>query len=460
MSFALARGGAISGTARGANGQPVPSVSVRVYRLAYDNGAALLQTAGNQQQTNDRGDYRIFNLPPGEYYVGVFIGLSIGGGRPQDAYATTFHAGTTDAKNARRITMNGSEITGIDIDVQRKPATVISGRVDNLPALDILGRPQTASTFFVLPADPKALTENFVTFLSSATDRSNGQFEIRGVVPGTYNLLACTNDNTGRVFEGRTRIDVATEDLRSVAINMQPAVDMRARVTVDAAAPPYTMGPPPPPNRDSPPPPNQPPIPRPSIQLFMASLEPYAGVLRGDLPAECRSAAGMRGPMQTTFDPTGLYTFPNIPAGRHVIQVTGLPKNAYVADMRMDGVSVLDGFDVGSQPGEVAVTIRTNGATVEGTVRDAQRSSRVATVVLVPQRARRNASLYRSVVSDSTGRFTLSGVAPGEYRVFAWESVPTNAWTNAEFLARYEDQGKPIIVNAGTTGTIDVQPAR
>jgi len=460
LTIALTRGGLISGTVRGASGQPLPLMTVRTYRVAYENSLAILQTAGTARPTDDRGEYRVFNLPPGEYYVAVVIGLSIGAARPQDAYTTTFYPSETDAQSARRISLKGNEVVAIDIDVRARPTAIVSGRVSNLPDFNIVGRPQSASTFFLLPADPKVLRDSSVTFLSTAPDRSNGQFEIRGIVPGAYNLMACTNDNTGRVFEGRARIDVAAVDLRDVVIHMQPAVDVQARVTVDGAAPPFTMGPPPPQNVDGPRPQNQQPIPLPSIRLSMNSLEPYAGVLRGDLPLECSTGAGSRLPSQTTFEPNGVYTFLNIPAGRHIIQVSGLPRNAYVADMRMEGASVVDGFNVANPPGEIAVTIRTNGSTVEGTVRDAQGNSAAATVVLVPQQARRNANFYKSVVSDSAGQFTVSGIAPGEYSIFAWQSVPNNAWLNADFLAPYEDRGQRLTVSPGMTAKVDIRAIR
>jgi hypothetical protein len=73
-------------------------------------------------------------------------------------------------------------------------------------------------------------------------------------------------------------------------------------------------------------------------------------------------------------------------------------------------------------------------------------------VVLVPEARRRsNSALYVVGTSDASGRFTLRGIAPGDYKVFAWESIPAFAYQNAAFIAKHEDRGK--IVRVGQSGT-------
>ncbi|HZI50436.1 MAG TPA: carboxypeptidase-like regulatory domain-containing protein, partial [Terriglobia bacterium] len=74
----------------------------------------------------------------------------------------------------------------------------------------------------------------------------------------------------------------------------------------------------------------------------------------------------------------------------------------------------------------------------------------------VPEARRRsNRALYVSAISDASGRFTLRGVAPGDYKVFAWESIPAFAHVNAAFLAKHEDRGK--LVRVGQQGTVSAE---
>jgi hypothetical protein len=72
------------------------------------------------------------------------------------------------------------------------------------------------------------------------------------------------------------------------------------------------------------------------------------------------------------------------------------------------------------------------------------------TVVLVPASSRRqNPSLYRIANTDAQGHVALANLAPGQYKLFAWDSVPTGAWMNAEFIAKVEERGTAVTVNAG-----------
>ena len=86
-----------------------------------------------------------------------------------------------------------------------------------------------------------------------------------------------------------------------------------------------------------------------------------------------------------------------------------------------------------------------------------------AVVVLVPPPARRqNSALYQSTRCDENGFFTFTGVAPGDYKIFAWETVLLSAWLNAEFISKVEDQGRGLSVKEKNIFGLKIQaiPAR
>jgi hypothetical protein len=69
----------------------------------------------------------------------------------------------------------------------------------------------------------------------------------------------------------------------------------------------------------------------------------------------------------------------------------------------------------------------------------------------VPDTARENLALYLSAVSDASGRFVMRGVPPGDYKLFAWESVRPFAYQNAAFIEKDENRGRFIHVGQGNT---------
>jgi hypothetical protein len=161
-----------------------------------------------------------------------------------------------------------------------------------------------------------------------------------------------------------------------------------------------------------------------------------------------------------SVDPNGDFSASDLPKARYTLQVTGLPETAYVADIRQGGTTVFDaGLNFGNEPGAtIEIVVDANGATIEGNVQSGDRKPfSNATVVLVPPaNHRQNALMYKSAQTDEKGNFSMKGVPPGEYTIFAWESVPPTAWMNTEFLAKYQSHGHPIVATPGTH--LDAQP--
>lgn len=81
-----------------------------------------------------------------------------------------------------------------------------------------------------------------------------------------------------------------------------------------------------------------------------------------------------------------------------------------------------------------------------------------AVVVAVPEeRLRSRTDRYRKSVADQTGRFSLLGIRPGEYTVYAWESVDGEAYYNPEFLKKYEGQGTLLRVSESEHKSVQLQ---
>src|SRR6185369_231233 len=80
IQFQLPRGSVIGGRVLDEDGDAMPGVMVRVMRYQYLQGDRRLTPAGTAQ-TDDRGQYRVWGLMPGDYYVNALTRLPGLGGR-------------------------------------------------------------------------------------------------------------------------------------------------------------------------------------------------------------------------------------------------------------------------------------------------------------------------------------------------------------------------------------------
>jgi len=457
IQISMVRGGMISGQVRDPNGQLAPGLTVATYQVTYRDGRAGLSPVISKT-TDDRGEYRIFWLTPGEYYVAVSPPRPDTIARTQDRYAKTFHPQATDAQaSSRLLVTDGAELVGTNIAIQNA-AVKLSGEVISTltgTTASATAAPTSNANFYLLPQDPNILAEFAITPFSNLNgSRGGGKFELRGVSPGLYDLIATMPDGRGRATPGRTRIAVGAQDLDNIKITIHPGVDVKVQVSLDGTPIPALV-------QTTSTGSTAAPL-RPIIAGIGNSFTVVNGVTASAAAPNLRLALqplegigfDFTAPVTVNGDSSGAFVFSNVPEARYTIQVTGLPANAFVADIRENGVSVYDsGFQVADQtPPPIELSIRSGGSTIRGIVRDAnQNTVATARVVLVPQLSRRgNTALFKTVLSNRDGTFTLTSVPPGEYKLFAWYNVPPNASFNPEFLSKYDARGQTITVVPNT----------
>jgi len=460
VRFELIRGGTISGRVRDANGQPAPSRTVTAFQIGYDprTGREVLVQAGSRT-TDDRGEYRLFWLVPGEYYVGVagpFVAGQLALVLQTNMILRTFYPNVADARSATLVTLaEGMELSGIDIDLRPTSTSKVSGRV-----VSELGE-ATPNTFYLYPSDPNALTEAGSRGVMSFTNQGPrpGLFEIQGVPPGSYDLVASLPDSSRFPFPGRVRIDVASDDLAGVTLTIGAGVEVKARVFLDGTLVPAMPLPP----RNvsilpvNPPTAGSPTAPAP--QAVTATIPPNVPriALRSKEPYGAPFDSYLTGTV--TSDAAGTWIFPKVPASTYFVEVSGMPANAYISDIRAGNVGIGEaGLTISDRSPETIDVFLTSGAlSISGVVRNLPGAPiRSATVALVPALERRQSPwLYKTGRTDADGEFSLSGVAPGEYKLFAWERMANAAYRNPAFLAKQEARGLSVNVVAG--GNLDFE---
>lgn len=105
-------------------------------------------------------------------------------------------------------------------------------------------------------------------------------------------------------------------------------------------------------------------------------------------------------------------------------------------------------FTQGVPSGEITAILSPDGGQVDGTVQnDKSEPAGGATVVLIPSVEKRgNQRLYKITTTDPTGKFSLKGIAPGEYKLFAWEQIEMGAYQDPEFLKPFDSKGESVSI--------------
>src|SRR5262249_3834295 len=137
----LTQGGIISGQLRDAQGKPAAGVQVVILQPSYQDGRRRLtpvrlttgfNPAGAGVTTNDRGEYRLFWVPPGEYFVRTDTSSAAALRRSASSTVAqiTFYPGTVDSSRAVPVVVgSGQEVSAIDFAVEYAQAFSISGKV-------------------------------------------------------------------------------------------------------------------------------------------------------------------------------------------------------------------------------------------------------------------------------------------------------------------------------------------
>src|SRR5262249_21771686 len=173
------------------DGDPLVNVTVQAFKRIYQDGQPHW-TVVQSTQTNDLGEYRLIDLPPGQYYVGALkepqavpIGL---GNRViptsinyKERYLPVYFANSADLQTASPIAASsGANIGGVDMTLTMVPTRRIRGSVID----GTTGQP-IATGIALVP-------RNSIASIQAMRDASlpNGEFNIENILPGSYYLIA------------------------------------------------------------------------------------------------------------------------------------------------------------------------------------------------------------------------------------------------------------------------------
>jgi hypothetical protein len=424
-------GSTIGGRVYGADGTLQANTTVQAFSLIYQNGFPILSDVISKT-TDDRGEFRLFWLAGGDYLIAA---------TPRNQPVRMFYPGTAESSAAITVSVkNGPSLDGIDIRLRPVQAAKLSGTVTSTVPPQPGGRggvaPEVNITMVLAQRDTQSPDTAPPRSVGSVLlNSSSGTFELTGILPGSYELFArvpeSNPDGGSGVTYGHIPIEVRGQDVSGLAIEVHPSVRVRGVVVMSGGG--AVQG---------------------NVRVAVQADGPHAK-LPSLVAMDQRSV-----PLATD----GSFMVPAVTAGHFRIWISPgtLPAGLYVSDVRQGPVSVFDsGFDIGGEtPAPIQVILNSGTGSIAGSTRDsADRPLAGATVVLVPAAAKRqNRMLYRTTTSDRAGRFTIDGIAPGEYKVFAWESIPAGAYYNAAFLAKHEEDGRSVSVTPSSLTNVTIVP--
>jgi hypothetical protein len=427
LKFQLLAPSVITGTVFDPSGDPVTDATVQAVRFHSYSGKVKLVSPTRGARTDDRGQFRLFHLTQGRYFLRVenafefrnrFEGHEDQTAKVVKGFLPIYYPNTTDLSQATLFDVHpGEELRGVDFTVH--PATVL--RIRGYAVNGLTGERISDATV-AAEALPPAIQENRGG--SVTLDQVDHVFIINDLVPGRYivSIDGFVQPDRKR-WGGWEEIDLTDSSLDDVQIKAFPGYDIIGRIQgvggkkLDAH----------------------------ELQII---LEPRGDLAYGHAFANARA--------------DGSFLLLDVKQDTYDIEVAGLPEGYYLKSARFGNVDAIeDGLRIVGESPSLPLVLEASPAAgeVDGIVQMANgKSACNGTVVLVPDANRRSVErYYQEAEVDHVGHFVLRGIAPGAYKLFAFDDAEEVGYRNPESLQPYENQGQPTEIGEGEHRTISLK---
>lgn len=393
--------GVVAGRVTDRDGDPMPRVTVEAIQAHYQAGGRLYLVAGTAI-TNDLGEYRIFGLAPGTYSLG-----GVYHGEAGDAMG--YYPGALQASQAVPIRIPaGNEVHGLDFTLSDLHTVKLRGVVQAPPGLPLRGVTITAA-----PCDSGPLGR-----VTTSVRNSDGAFELVGVGPGCH-ILAADSFNAGKRYSARMTLNIGDAKIELLQVSLLPPIRLSGRLRTESGALPNT-GP-----------------------IFVNLESRSSEVTATGSPAE-----------------DGTLSIDNVVPETYEVSAM-LPDGYYLKSARFGSIDVLQtGLDLGrGDPSRLDLEVSGDGGRIDGAVLEGDdQPTPGARVVLVPEDERSRRLHFQTAIADSKGAYRFAGIAPGDYRVYAFQTVDAGTIQDPAYLKRFEDRGKLMSIREHSHEVLRLAP--
>jgi len=425
LKIELTPQGVITGRVLDEEGEPLQSIQVQVMSQGYGAAMGMGRGAGRGARrfmpqggsaTNDKGEFRITNVAPGEVILEVRpmrfnpMQQTLPGESGEMGYVATYYPGVTDAARAQKIPVAaGAELSGFDIRLQKTRVYRIKGKVID----GVTGAPVKNFMAMTIPRDSPAF---FGPMGGGFQRQPDGSFELRNVTPGSYTLNVRGEGRNG--INHRERIDVS-DNVEGLVIRVMPGVDIAGQV-----------------------------IAKDPSKLTVSSVRVQV--------TDADTGMGFFGGGSTKDD--GTFTVESVGTGRY--RINAFLQDGYIESIKVGEQETLGkDFEIaGGTAPPVKVYVSHESGTVTASAMNNDQPATTGSVVLLPRDKDLRVQPFVKVSPvDQSGSCTLRGLAPGEYIAFAMEELEYGFWDDDEIMKKIESKGVKVSVEKNGTHALQLK---
>jgi len=438
----------ISGTVYGPAGQRLAGATVDVYRVQYTPHGRHLDRVASVL-SHERGEYRLFRLEPGYYYVSAsysdrvlrpwksILELTPNLPSPDDGYSTVYYPGELQFAGAKVINLYNGAVVNADIGFKETRYFSLSVKVilptPQQPSLPPLTNLKVA--LFPAGSDLKSVKD-------FAIPGSGTSFGVNRLVEGDYVAVALADflDSDGNTYTNPVSdtLPLHLDENKNVSLVAMDPFELPGSIVGVGGN--INSG---------------------GIQIQLVRVDSFASQT-----------------LSIAVGTTGQFKFPSVGPGIYDVFVRGMPRNAYLmeagflyADRRLLQIRVdgdmprrswhCDGACIGPEwmsDFPLTAVVDLGGRSLSGKVVDAKGSSVAGTeIVLVPVDpvARLRQDRYGTAYADASGGFQFQGIAPGTYTAYAFEGIEPGIYFDAEFNAQISRQGTLVNFSGGLSRPLE-----
>ncbi len=424
----------ITGHVMDESGEPLEAAQVEVIAGAIENGRRTWQPRSGAQ-TDESGEYSMSSLIPGDYYVRVKRVNEAVARQPGQAYDEVYegcyYPGAPTQEQAAVLHVAGGQQAQADFTLPRARGYRVSGQVANQVGFTLVSADRDGETF------------------DQTAQVGKGHFRLSGLPPGQYSIEATHPDQNQPLF-GEELVTVSQADVTNVQILMQQPQSIPVQIQVvktkDEAAGIQT-----------------------ARSFLVAPVAPGSGPSANNGPryplgnialTPDRTGHGMN---YAQANPNGLGpneqlalkgAFP----GTYRVTTQAFPPY-YIESIRSGSVDLLDQpltISAGGAVAPIQITLRDDSATLTVNVMQDGQPAAGGAVLAIPT-AHPSANESPRIWSGGN-QLTLSGLAPGDYRVYAFDSLENLEYANPEALRPFSAQSQQVTLepNGSTKVTLEL----